>query len=535
MPTHSHFSFSSFSSFPVHAITPICMPLSVDTLRLGYLPAPVVSSMPKKKTDHTWMKNHALEGDDVVTGFYNILAKRNPKTMKPCHGIRVPDTVVFEHNFPRGWYTTDTKANEVIRKQGKELDASQIEHGFKQSVSDSCPIVATYLCTTETEVENGQTETTTLVEVFNKANLAEFLARKTKKEGILQKFIMPKGYQNSVIMTVWSPRLCMVQRRTNKYRIFDRKRAEQDPFSTTVTYDGPTFLSDGGTVSGNVAIAVKELCGNIVQHFFYTEHKYITRMVLYFKADQRDRLWFLWCGSLRVSDRDTPSEMPVNLVTNFAEPDDGDTFDEDQVLISADEAYMRITNDEMFYETFMKHSKSHGRIVAADSERKEQQAARSYGSDAVDQSADTVEKDNFDWTNASALVIEMRERLEMEEDAVLSTFEDIFYKARNHFLTIKESPYVFSIPQKTVDVLTENGVVDLMRILQIPSTPGSTESSSLCYTLDIISPHPLTQLSDKAREWITAYFETKMQRLKGSTRGLGNELDSFQQPADTEL
>lgn len=50
--------------------------------------------------------------------------------MKPCRDILVPDTVVFDHNFPRGWYTTDVKAREVMRKQGKELDASTIERGF---------------------------------------------------------------------------------------------------------------------------------------------------------------------------------------------------------------------------------------------------------------------------------------------------------------------------------------------------------------------------------------------------------------------
>lgn len=100
---------------------------------------------------------------------------------------------------------------------------------------------------------------------------------------------------------------------------------------------------------------VKRLCGRIVQHFYYTEHKFITRMVLYFKSDKRDRLWLLWCGSLRVSDRTSDSEMPVNLISNFTEPQDKNTFDEDEILLEADKAFLRVTNDEMFYETYLKN------------------------------------------------------------------------------------------------------------------------------------------------------------------------------------
>lgn len=462
------------------------------------------------------MKNHPLEGDDVVTGLYNILAKRNPKTMKACRGIRIPDTVVFEHNFPRGWYTTDMKAGEVVRKQGKELDAKTIEQGFTQDLQSGCPIAATYLCTTETTTEEGETQVNTLVEVFNRDSLGAFLTRKSKPEGILQKFILPKGYQNSVIKAVWSPRVCMVQRRTNKYRIFDRKRAECDPFSTTVTYDGPTFLSEEGSVSGNIAVAIKELCGNIVQHFYYTEHKYITRMVLYFKADQRDRLWLLWCGSLRVSDRSTPSEMPVNLITNFAEPSlTGTAFDEDMLLRNADDAYLRLTNDEMFYETYMKRRE--GR-AAADSGADTQGDRPTSPTTDVQQdglAGSVAAVDEFDWAGAPPLVLETRDRLLVEREATCSLFEDLFYHARNHFLTHRDEPYNMDIPRRAAEVLTENGVIDLMRTLRVPAKgQQSSTSTSLRYVIESIARQPLTQLSDKAKLWIQMYFDAKLRRLQ---------------------
>uniref|UniRef100_UPI003AFB82E4 distal DC4 n=1 Tax=Leishmania tarentolae TaxID=5689 RepID=UPI003AFB82E4 len=472
--------------------------------------------MSRTQQGHTWMKNHPLEGDDIVAGLYNILAKRNPKTMKACRGIRIPDTVVFEHNFPRGWYTTDMKAKEVVRKQGKDLDANTIEQGFKQNLYDGSPIAATYLCTMEKTTDNGETEVNTLVEVFNRDTLAAFLARKVKPDGILQKFIFPKGYQNSVIRVVWSPRICMVQRRTNKYRIFDRKRAECDPFSITVTYDGPTFLSDEGSVSGNIAIELKELCGNIVQHFYYTEHKYITRMVLYFKGDKHDRLWLLWCGSLRVSDRKTPSEMPVNLITNFAEPSAaGNTFDEEELLRKADEAYLRVTNDEMFYETYMKRMRgggeAYGEAAAQGDKRPSSSTERQQqGHETTEAAADT-----FDWGGLPPLVLETRDRLFHEKNSMCCLFEDLFYHARNHFLTRRKEPYYMEIPTEAVQTLTQNGVVDLMRELRLSvKVQDSTASSPMCYVIDAVPHQPLTQLSDKAQEWIQTYFDAKMRVLK---------------------
>ncbi|KAK7197795.1 hypothetical protein NESM_000732600 [Novymonas esmeraldas] len=472
--------------------------------------------MSRVHKEHTWMKNHPLEGDDVVTGLYNILAKRNPKTMKACRGIRIPDTVVFEHNFPRGWYTTDMKANEVVRKQGKELDAKTIEQGFIQDLHDGCPIAATYLCTMEKVTEDGETEVSTLVEVFNRDTLGTFLARKAKPEGILQKFILPKGYQNSVIKAVWSPRVCMVQRRTNKYRIFDRKRAECDPFSTTVTYDGPTFLSEEGSVSGNIAVQVKELCGNIVQHFYYTEHKYITRMVLYFKADQRDRLWLLWCGSLRVSDRTTPSEMPVNLITNFAEPSlTGTAFDEERLLRSADDAYMRLTNDEMFYETYVKRMESSRAADGVADAQGDRPASPRTAAQTESGANAASAAESFDWSGVPPLVAETRDRLLLERESMCGLFEDLFYHARNHFLTHRAEPYYMDVPRKAADMLTENGVVDLMRTLRIPAKgQQSSTSASMRYVIDSIARQPLTQLADKAQTWIQSYFDTKLRRLQ---------------------
>src|SRR3989338_2996316 len=102
--------------------------------------------------------------------------------MKPCTEVLIPDTIVYDHNFPRGWYTTDTdKSLEVMKRQGTDLDSSKVLEFFSKNPSKSCGIVASYMsCTEEDDV------ITTSVEFFNQHTLKEFVERKTKREGILQ-------------------------------------------------------------------------------------------------------------------------------------------------------------------------------------------------------------------------------------------------------------------------------------------------------------------------------------------------------------
>ncbi|KAH9600912.1 hypothetical protein LSM04_002659 [Trypanosoma melophagium] len=480
-----------------------------------------------------------MEGDDIVAGFYDLLCKRNPKTMKPCRNVFVPDTVVYEHNFPRGWYTTDVKAREVMRRQGRDLDAATIEESFKRNVCDGCPIVATYLSTLEEDVGDGVTEVTTQVEVLNKESVSAFIARKKKREGILQRFVFPKGYHNSVIRVVWSPRVAMIQRRTNKFPIMDRKRAENDPYAITVTYEGPEYLSEEGTVSAHVAFEVKNICSDIVTHFFYTEHKYITRMVLYFKSDARDRLWFLWCGSLRVADRNTPSEMPVSLACKFGEPAQEGDLDEDEVLRTTDKAYFLVTHDEFFYETYVRGREgnaSHGvraqesRPAATDPTTAQRSAAAVEGD--VSGRADVEGADKFPPEVAAAL-----ERVRAQEEEVLGAFADIFYRAYSHFLVNVDAPFALRVPPHVVQILTESSVVDLMRVLKLQPKPcGGTKESddgdaAMVYVIPPKFRSPLTQTSDTAESWIRELFASRREALKRSY--LAGEMPSCAPPSGT--
>eukprot|EP01063_Lacrimia_lanifica_P018651 TRINITY_DN2555_c0_g1_i1.p1 TRINITY_DN2555_c0_g1~~TRINITY_DN2555_c0_g1_i1.p1 ORF type:complete len:601 (+),score=161.82 TRINITY_DN2555_c0_g1_i1:130-1932(+) len=252
----------------------------------------------------TWTKTHQLEGDGLLPLLFHHLGKKN-KNFLSCPEVKIPDTVVYEQNFPRAWYTYDFKNYEITKKAGRFLDAHHIYQTFSKTDA-GCDICAQFSCTTgqmHGEEEGNQ------FEFFRPADLHSFLhERKVRPDGILQKFKVPTSTRNAQIQVIWSPRLCMIQRRMNKNRMSDRTLP---PDQRAVTYDGPPHLSEEGLCSEQTKALLLRMCSAIVEHFMSTEHKPIARFVLYFKVspiprqaaiDGHNSLWLLWGSSLRVGD-----------------------------------------------------------------------------------------------------------------------------------------------------------------------------------------------------------------------------------------
>lgn len=506
--------------------------------------------MPKPKPrDRTWIKNHTLEGDGLVTGFYNFLYKRNTKTMKPCKDVFIPDTIVFDHNFPRGWYTSDLKAKEISKKQGKELDATSIAAGFSKASTPGILTVASYMCSYEVENEHGETEVCTQVEFFNEQSLKEFVARKTKREGILQRFMAPKGHRNSVIQAVWSPRVCIVQRRTNVGSILDKVQAEKDPYPIAVTYEGPSHYSEEGSCAGHTTIEIKNICSNIVSHFYSTEHKYITRMVLYFKVDEKDQVWLLWCGSLRVSDRDAPSQMPLNLAPQFTSPslDHFSPASEERDLKEADFKHCEMTNDAIFYETYVREksptspnspAKSHGASKQDGDTTKDQSGGHgghgrknvTKGKPANAQAEAVAAPVEEAWHRYPGIQDQYRE-LCLDRDFVIASFEDIFYEAYGHFLRHEPGPFIFEVNRKVAQTLSEELLSDLMQFLKIDHGLESDQANNEELVFSIPTQHhtPVTRLGDEATRWVRKYYAGKEQELRDEAASIPKGTEGQQQ------
>ena len=160
------------------------------------------------------------------------------------------------------------------------------------------------------------------VEYLDQASLDSFLFQRKKEEcGILQRFVDPKGPHNNVIRAIWSPNMIFLERRENVNRIGD---SSYNAYERAVTYEGAEHLSRTSPIRSKTLIAqFNSLCQNIADHVReITQGKTaINRMVLTFKIDAEDRIWLLWCSSIRLDSGGSPTR-PLDLTRPVpAEPE----------------------------------------------------------------------------------------------------------------------------------------------------------------------------------------------------------------------
>ena len=140
-----------------------------------------------------------------------------------------------------------------------------------------------------------------VIEYFDKQKFHEFLISKnTYPDGILQKFIDPKGDNNFIIRLIWSPKLCVLEKKINTKRIYDSR---YNIYERAVTYDGEEFQTETEAIRGNnIPDRFEKIGNNIANHIsnITLERIKIIRMILNFRIDKNDRFYFLWCSSLRI-------------------------------------------------------------------------------------------------------------------------------------------------------------------------------------------------------------------------------------------
>ena len=129
----------------------------------------------------------------------------------------------------------------------------------------------------------------------------EFLNNKFSfEDGILQKFVDPKGDNNATFRLTWSPKLCLFEKCSNIRKITDTK---YDIYERAVTYDGEEFQTKTEPLKGsNLPDRIEKIGMSIANHVsnITLEKIKIVRMILNFKIDKKDRIIFLWCSSLRI-------------------------------------------------------------------------------------------------------------------------------------------------------------------------------------------------------------------------------------------
>lgn len=253
----------------------------------------------------------ALEGDGVGDRLFELLWKRDLFSDSAL-ALRIPDTVIFRYSAPSVWYFTSVDGT-IKRKTQAKVNSEHIFEEFLKKASPS-GILACYVYSVHGNAEpepppdSSETDsaaaTRTTIEYLNRDDLWNLLfnRQKVRPDGILQKFVEPKGDRNNMIRVLWSPKVCLLERRVNNKKLSDTK---YDVYERAVTFEGSDFLSEVTPVRGpTMVMQVHDIADGIVQHIAAVtgDKMQISRMALNFKVDDRDRLWLLFASSLRLRD-----------------------------------------------------------------------------------------------------------------------------------------------------------------------------------------------------------------------------------------
>ena len=231
-----------------------------------------------------------IEGEGLLDIFFYYTWLKIPGDSGQ-RGFSVPDTIIYKYQQPRVWFFTSVDG--VIKKKSKEkLKPELIEKAFLTKVSRS-GIVAWYIY-----IESGKR----VVEFLNVDDFRHLLRyRKKAQEGILQKFIKPKGEKNSLIQMVWTPNVSLFEVRENLKDLYDLR---YDVYERAFTFEGEEFHSESRQVfSKELKAYLEHHMKNLVRHIAKASlgKMSINRMVLHFKQSKKGTLWLIRPCSIRCS------------------------------------------------------------------------------------------------------------------------------------------------------------------------------------------------------------------------------------------
>lgn len=231
--------------------------------------------------------------------FYHLW-KKNPDTNQCCPGLNIAETVMFRWAQPYFWYST-AKDGTLLRKTKEKVVLSQVEEVFLHNMS-KCNVVAT--CLNSQEDSNLKAQEKIEFEYVELSGFRNFLFQKEKPMNlIMQKFIEPKANKNALIKVSWTQQFCIFFRKTN---INDLTNPKIPLVNRLTTFEGAEHLSQSDSISTPLLVSdLEHTCLNIVKHIQIVTggNIHVSKMVLYFKIDERNRLWLLFCTNLKFKDK----------------------------------------------------------------------------------------------------------------------------------------------------------------------------------------------------------------------------------------
>lgn len=226
----------------------------------------------------------ALHGDGVNFEFFNLLWSKSSNNANETTNISptlcIPDTVIFMFGLPHQWYFTSKNGGPgkdqamILRKKPNSLTLANIEKVFLDKANTGTrrgdvgeEDVVAYFIQSQPNDEDGVVDQHCNIQYFTKKSLHKFLQHgRNNKSGILQRFIAPHGggTHNSQIRAIWTPKLCVLERRRTKQNLHDTRFA---PYERCITFDGPDVHSVSVPLRGCVLSGrVENICNEIVRH-----------------------------------------------------------------------------------------------------------------------------------------------------------------------------------------------------------------------------------------------------------------------------
>ena len=238
--------------------------------------------------------------DGISEEFFRLMWLKDEMNFGPS--LNIPDSIVMKYGQPTSWYFTAN--NGKIRKKNRQnLMNARIEEVFTKHIL-GYDILATFVNVFVDPDPDTGVVPPSVVEFLDRDGLNQFLYNRPKEtsNGILQRFIEPKGTKNELIRAIWSPKVVLLERAANIHHLHDHRYGL---YERCVTLEGPEYYITSAPLRGPVlAGQIQKLCESIVTHISEVTfaQKEITRLVLNFKVDSRDKIWLLYTTSIRLND-----------------------------------------------------------------------------------------------------------------------------------------------------------------------------------------------------------------------------------------
>lgn len=246
------------------------------------------------------VSQYKLNDDGINEDFFKILWKKDEVNFGPS--VNIPDTILYRYGQPVNWYFT-AQDGTIKRKKKLNLFNAKIEEAFMKNIL-GYDVIATFIHIPRNSEDSGPIVAgENVIEFLDRDGLINFLYSGNREvNGILQRFIDPKGNKNETIKAIWSPKVCLLERYENIYYLHDHRYGL---YERCLTVEGPEYYCVTAPLRGPVlAGQIQKICEAVVAHISEVTfcEKEISRIVMNFKVDSRDKIWLMYATSIRSVD-----------------------------------------------------------------------------------------------------------------------------------------------------------------------------------------------------------------------------------------